>query len=217
MTRPMSQIKSKFLFVYVLLARKRTGNISYVKNSLLCTCRQTNQCWGTHNKISRDHPNKRTNAEELTTKFLETIQCRSFSEWYKSPRIWWCQCDEWAREWCANTDPSSKSKCCLCPLSTSRLKPLYCPCIKASTCEKHHGYHARSYMAFKFSAKRLLVFKDQLGDNPVAREEMGRRSKLKLLCETCWAPRADCLSVFVDAFKVLLDIHNLNHSPSSMS
>ena len=74
MSRLMSQIKSKFLFVYVLLARKRTGNISYVKNSLLCTCRQTNQCWGTHNKISRDHPNKRTNAEELTTKFLETIQ-----------------------------------------------------------------------------------------------------------------------------------------------
>ena len=200
MSRLMSQIKSKFLFVYVLLARKRTGNISYVKNSLLCTCRQTNQCWGTHNKISRDHP-----------------ECRSFSEWYKSPRIWWCQCDEWAREWCANTDPSSKSKCCLCPLSTSRLKPLYCPCIKASTCEKHHGYHARSYMAFKFSAKRLLVFKEQLGDDPVAREEMGRRSKLKLLCETRWAPRADCLSVFVDAFKVLLDIHNLNHSPSSMS
>ena len=82
------------------------------------------------------------------------------------------------------------------------VKPLYCPCFKASTCEKHHGYHARSYMAFKFSAKHLLVFKEQLGDNPFAREEMGRRSKLKLLCETRWAPRADCLSVFVDAFKV---------------
>ena len=26
------------------------------------------------------------------------------------------------------------------------VKPLYCPCIKASTCEKHHGYHARSYV-----------------------------------------------------------------------
>ena len=31
----MLQIKSKFLFVYVLLAGKRKGNISYVKNSLL--------------------------------------------------------------------------------------------------------------------------------------------------------------------------------------
>ena len=39
-------------------------------------------------------------------------------------------------------------------------------------------------LAFKFSAKRFLVFKEQLGDNPVAREEMGRRSKLKVLCET---------------------------------
>ncbi|XP_068704558.1 52 kDa repressor of the inhibitor of the protein kinase-like [Montipora foliosa] len=56
-------------------------------------------------------------------------------------------------------------------------------------------------LAFKFSAKRLLVFKEQLGDNPVAREEMGRRSKLKLLCETRWASRADCLSVFIDTFK----------------
>ena len=31
----MLQIESKFLFVYVLLAGKRTENISYVKNSLL--------------------------------------------------------------------------------------------------------------------------------------------------------------------------------------
>ena len=85
--------------------------------------------------------------------------------------------------------------------------------------------HARNIMdtiqevtlAFKFSAKRLLVFKEQLGDNPVAREEMGRRSKLKVLCKTRWASRADCLAVFVDAFKVLIDINNLNHSPSFIS
>ena len=32
-------------------------------------------------------------------------------------------------------------------------------------------------LAFKFSAKHLLVFKEQLGDNLVAREEMGRHSK----------------------------------------
>ena len=70
-------------------------------------------------------------------------------------------------------------------------------------------------LAFKFSAKRLLVFKEQLGDNP--RGEMGRRSKLKVLCKTRWASRADCLAVFVDAFKVLIDINNLNHSPSFMS
>ena len=58
-------------------------------------------------------------------------------------------------------------------------------------------------LAFKFSAKRLLAFQKQLGDNPVAREEMGRRSKLKVLCETRWASRADCLSVFVEAFTVI--------------
>ena len=72
-------------------------------------------------------------------------------------------------------------------------------------------------LAFKFSAKRLLVFKEQLGENTVAREEMGRRSKLKVLCETRWASRADWLAVFVNAFKVLIDINNLNHSPSFMS
>ena len=72
-------------------------------------------------------------------------------------------------------------------------------------------------LAFKFSAKRLLVFKEQLGDNTAAREEMGRCSKLKVLCETRWASRADGLAVFVDAFKVLIDINNLNHSPSFMS
>ena len=72
-------------------------------------------------------------------------------------------------------------------------------------------------MAFEFSAKRLLVFKEQLGDNPVAREEMGRRSKLKVLFKTRWASRADCLAVFVDAFRVLIDINNLNHSPSFIS
>ena len=72
-------------------------------------------------------------------------------------------------------------------------------------------------LAFKFTAKRLLAFKEQLGDNPVPREKMGRRSKLKVLCETRWASRADCLAVFVDAFKVLIDINILNHSPSFMS
>ena len=72
-------------------------------------------------------------------------------------------------------------------------------------------------LAFKFSAKRLFLFKEQLGDNPVAREEMGRRSKLKVLCETRWASGADCQAVFFDAFKVLIDINNLNHSPSFMS
>lgn len=163
------------------------------------------------------HADKGTNAEELTTKFLETIQSVGLSvndiraQGYDGASVMSGHMSG------VQTRIRQVNPCCLCPLSTSRLKPLYCPCIKASTCKKHHGYHARSYMAFKFSAKRLLVFKDQLGDNPVAREEMGRRSKLKLLCETRWAPRADCLSVFVDAFKVLLDIHNLNHSPSSMS
>ena len=57
-------------------------------------------------------------------------------------------------------------------------------------------------LAFNFSAKRLLVFEEQLGNNAAVREEMGRRSKLKVLCETRWASRADCLDVFVTSFQV---------------
>lgn len=57
-------------------------------------------------------------------------------------------------------------------------------------------------LAFNFSAKRLLVFEEQLGNNAAVREEMGRRSKLKVLCETRWASRADYLDVFVTSFQV---------------
>ncbi|CAH3121511.1 unnamed protein product, partial [Porites lobata] len=56
--------------------------------------------------------------------------------------------------------------------------------------------------AFKFSAKRFLVFQEQLRQNADVREEMGRQSKLKVLCETRWASRADCLNVFVTSFQV---------------
>ena len=57
-------------------------------------------------------------------------------------------------------------------------------------------------LAFKYSAKRVLVFEEQLGNNAAVREEMGRRTKLKVLCETRWASRADCLDVFVTSFQV---------------
>lgn len=57
-------------------------------------------------------------------------------------------------------------------------------------------------LAFKFSAKRVLVFEEQLGKNAAVREEMGRRTKLKALCGTRWASRADCLEVFVTLFQV---------------
>ena len=39
-------------------------------------------------------------------------------------------------------------------------------------------------LAFKFSAKRVLAFEEQLMNNAAVREEMGRQSKLKVLCET---------------------------------
>ena len=61
------------------------------------------------------HADKGSNAEELTTKLLETIQSVGFSVNDLRAQGY----DEWAREWCANTDSSSKSKCCLYPLSTS--------------------------------------------------------------------------------------------------
>lgn len=45
-----------------------------------------------------------------------------------------------------------------------------------------------------------LVFGEQLGNNAAVRVEMGRKTKLKVLCETRWASRADCLDVFVTSF-----------------
>ena len=56
-------------------------------------------------------------------------------------------------------------------------------------------------LAFKFSAKRVLDFEEQLMNNAAVREEMGRQSKLKVLCETRWASRADSLNVFVSSLQ----------------
>lgn len=39
-------------------------------------------------------------------------------------------------------------------------------------------------LAFKYSDKHLLVFEEQLGSKFAVREEMGRKTKVKVLCET---------------------------------
>ena len=57
-------------------------------------------------------------------------------------------------------------------------------------------------LAFKFTAKRVPAFEEQLMNNTTVREEMGRQSKLKVLCETRWASRADSLNVFVSSLQV---------------
>ena len=49
--------------------------------------------------------------------------------------------------------------------------------------------------AFDYSAKRLLAFQESLDQNVQVREEMDRRAKLRTLCETRWANRADAPSV----------------------
>ena len=193
----MLQIKSKFLFVYVLLAGKRTENISYVKNSLLFV-----------------HADKGINAEELTTKFLETIQSVGLSvndmraQRYDGASVMSGHVSG-VQTRIRQVNPNAVYVHCrphvlnLCIVHASKL-PLVRNIMDTMQEVK---------LAFKFSAKHLLVFKEQLGDNPVAREAQ----KLKVLCETRWASRADWLAVFVNAFKVLIDINNLNHSPSFMT
>ncbi|XP_076076084.1 52 kDa repressor of the inhibitor of the protein kinase-like [Mytilus galloprovincialis] len=60
--------------------------------------------------------------------------------------------------------------------------------------------------AFDYSAKRLTSFKENLGTAPnVVKEEMGRRQKLKTLCETRWASRSDSLFTFLHAYSVVCD------------
>ena len=164
------------------------------------------------------HADKGTNAKELTTKFLETIQSVGLSvndmrpQGYDGASVMSGRMGD-VQTRIRQVNPNALYVHCrphvlnLCIAHAS----------KPSLVRNIMDTMQEVTLAFKFSAKRLLVFKEQLGDNPVAREEMGRRSKLKVLCETRWASRADCQAVFFDAFKVLIDINNLNHSPSFMS
>ena len=79
----------------------------------------------------------------LRNKISRDIQDRRpFSEWYESPRIWCHQCDEWTREWPANTDTSNKPKFSKLP----RVRDIM------------HTMQEVTF-AFKFCKKRLLVFK----------------------------------------------------------
>ena len=54
------------------------------------------------------------------------------------------------------------------------------------------------------SAKRLLAFQESLDQNVQVREEMNRCAKLRTLCETRWASRADALYIFRAAFPVVV-------------
>ncbi|XP_061173542.1 uncharacterized protein LOC133182709 [Saccostrea echinata] len=60
-------------------------------------------------------------------------------------------------------------------------------------------------LAFDYSAKRLLSFKENLEANAQVKEEMVRRQKLKTLFETRWASRSDSLNTFLSAYNVVVD------------
>ena len=63
--------------------------------------------------------------------------------------------------------------------------------------------------AFGYSAKRLNAFADELETDKTVKENMGRRTKLKTLCETRWFSRADALYSFKTAFPVV--VHSLEY------
>ena len=89
------------------------------------------------------HAGKGTNAEELTTKFLETIQSVGLSvndmrtQRYDGASVMSGHVSG-VQTQIRQVNPNA--------VYVHFLKPLYCLSIKASTCEKHHGYHARSYV-----------------------------------------------------------------------
>ncbi|XP_078368450.1 52 kDa repressor of the inhibitor of the protein kinase-like [Oculina patagonica] len=58
--------------------------------------------------------------------------------------------------------------------------------------------------AFSFSAKRQHQFQEKLKETPESQEQMGRRAKLRTLCETRWGARADALCTFKSSFDVIL-------------
>ena len=62
----------------------------------------------------------------------------------------------------------------------------------------------RNPLAFHYSAKRLLVFQECLSQDAAVRVEMERCAKLRTLCETRWASRADSLYTFCTAFSVVV-------------
>ena len=164
------------------------------------------------------HADKGTNAEELTTKFLETIQSVGLSandmraQGYDGVNVMSGHVSG-VQTQIRQVNPVAVYVHCRPHVLNLRIVHA----SKLPLVRNIMDTMQEFTLAFKFSAKRLLVFKKQLGENPVAREEMGRRSKLKVLFETSWASRADCLEVSSTLQCVLIDINNLNHSPSFIS
>lgn len=58
--------------------------------------------------------------------------------------------------------------------------------------------------AFNYLAKRLLSLQNALENDPTAREQMEKRTKLRSLCETRWFSRADALFTFKSAFRAVV-------------
>ena len=61
--------------------------------------------------------------------------------------------------------------------------------------------------AFGYSAKRLLAFQEEIKTDGQKQEELGRRSKIRMLYETRWSARADALFTFRSAFALV--VHSL--------
>ena len=66
--------------------------------------------------------------------------------------------------------------------------------------------------AFSYSAKRQYQLKQMLSETPEAEEEMGKRRKLRTLCETRWSARADALSTFKASFDVVVKALEFLHT-----
>lgn len=63
--------------------------------------------------------------------------------------------------------------------------------------------------SFKYSAKRLAVYDDELSENEDALAKMNRKTKLQALCETRWASRAKALTTFKDSIEVIISSLNV--------
>ena len=58
---------------------------------------------------------------------------------------------------------------------------------------------------FDYSAKKLGIFKENLANDETAKRNMEGRQKLKTLCETRWASRADALFTFKAVFSTVYE------------
>ena len=146
--------------------------------------------------LSFINADKGTNAEALTTKFLEALNNLGLpldemrAQGYNGASVMSGHVNA------VQARIKQQNRKAVSPCA----KPLRCTLFKTTAYQEYHGYSSRSCLGFQVFSQKGVRFGRTAHEQ--CREEMGRQSKLKVLCETPWASRTDSLNVFVTSFQV---------------